>query len=402
MTPARLVAQGFRSMMRYKLRTSFMMLGSLVGVAALSFVMSVGAVARTKMLATISQIIGDQAILVAGGGSRMTGSPRPGASRLTVEDMQAVVAEVPGIETWDPQAELRLSVRHDDASVFARVLGSTDRWERVWGRGVASGESFAASDVAGSARVAIIGATVVQRLFADQDPVGAEIRIGNVAMTVIGVLEPFGIDTHGMDRDNEIVVPISTLMRRLSNVDAINTVKFLMMEGTAQDEAAREIARVLRARHGLSADQPDDFRIVTALEAQQMMRMIERVLLLYLPLVGGIALVVGGVVAATLMLASVNERVAEIGLRRAVGASPEDIRWQFLLETAAISLTGAAGGVVLGYIGARLAANQMQLDGAFSWTAVLVSLVAAVLVGLLAGVAPARRAALLHPAQALR
>jgi putative ABC transport system permease protein len=113
-------------------------------------------------------------------------------------------------------------------------------------------------------------------------------------------------------------------------------------------------------------------------------------------------LIVGGVVAATLMLASVNERTGEIGLRRAVGARAEAIRWQFMIETAVVIIVGALGGIVLGYVGAQLVANRMRLDGVFSWTAVAVSLLASTLVGLLAGVAPARRAARLRPADALR
>jgi putative ABC transport system permease protein len=403
MNTTRLVSQGVRAMRRYKLRTAFMMLGSLVGVAALTLTMSVGQGVRAKMLETLRQILGDESILVVGGGSRMMGSPRAGATRLTLDDIAAVAKEIPDVDVWDPQAELSgTSIRYGDATATARITGQSERWQRVWGRGVSRGESFDAAAVSGSARVAVIGETVARTLFADQDPIDAEIRIGAVPFRVIGILEAFGIDMHGMDRDNEIVVPISTLMRRLTNADAINAAKLLVKDPTRQDETAGEIRRFLRLRHAIDKDQPDDFTIVTALEAQQMVGMIQRVLLLYLPLVGGIALVVGGVVAATLMLASVNERTGEIGLRRAIGARPEDIRRQFVIETAAVIVTGAVAGTLIGYIGARAIASRMQLAGAFSWTAVLVSLAAATIVGMLAGVVPARRAAQLHPADALR
>jgi putative ABC transport system permease protein len=332
----------------------------------------------------------------------MMGPPRGGAARLTIDDIAAVANEVPDIDAWDPQAELRAPVRYGDAGATARVIGSSERYERVWGRGVSRGESFDAASVAGSARVALIGETVARRLFGDQDPIGTEMLIGSVQVKVIGILEPFGTDMHGMDRDNEILVPISTLMRRLTNVDAINTAKLVVKDAAAQVETARDVRRVLRTRHALTGDQPNDFTLVTSVQVQQVMGTIQRVLLVYLPLVGGIALLVGGVVAATLMLASVNERVGEIGLRRAVGARPEDIRAQFLLETALIIVAGAAAGIVLGYFGAQAVASRWQLGGAFSWTAVLVSLIAAAITGLAAGVAPARRAARLHPADALR
>lgn len=403
MNASRLVTQSVRSMTRYKLRTGFMMLGSLVGVAALTFAVSLGQSVQVKIVRTVRQIMGDAAVLVVGGGSRMMGSPRAGAARLTLDDISAVVAEVPGIEDWDPQAELSgAPVRRADATATVRVLGASERWQRVWGRGVSRGESFDAAAVAGSARVALVGETVVRQLFAGDDPLDAEIQIGAVQVRVIGVLEPFGIDMHGMDRDNEIVVPISTLTRRLTNVDAISAAKLLVQDPARAGETARAVSDVLRRRHGLDRDQPDDFRIVTALQAQQMVASIRRVLMLYVPLVAGVVLIVGGIVAAALMLGSVNERVGEIGLRRAVGALPGDIRLQFVLETAATIVTGGIAGIALGYIGVQAVASRMHLGGAFSWTAVMVSIVASAVTGLLAGVVPARRAARLHPADALR
>src|SRR5262249_58508370 len=138
------------------------------------------------------------------------------------------------------------------------------------------------------------------------------------------------------------------------------------------------------------------------LEVRKMTTWVRRVLLIFVPLVAGVVLLVAGIVAATLMLASVNERIGEIGLRRAVGARPEDIRLQFASETAIVILTGSVGGLLLGYAGARIVATRMQLGDTFSWEAMLVGFVASAITGLLAGVLPARRAAQLHPADALR
>src|SRR5258708_7884439 len=403
MTTTRLLRESVRSMRRYKLRTGFMMLGSFVGVAALTFAVSLGQGVQEKVVRTVQQVLGDASIVVIGGGSRMMGSPRAGASRLTIDDIAAVVKEVSDIDDWDPQAELSAAgARHGDATAPPRVLGESERWSRVWGRGLSRGESFDAAAVAGSARVAIIGETVARTLFASEDPLGAEIQIGAVPFRVIGVLERFGTDMHGMDRDNEIVVPMSTLMRRLTNTDAIGAAKLLLRDPARTQEIAREVKGALRRRHALDRDQPDDFMIVTALQAQEMVAMVRRVLLLYVPLVAGVVLIVGGIVAAALMLVSVNERIGEIGLRRAVGALPEDIRWQFVLETAATILTGGMGGIAIGYIGVQLIATRMHLGSIFSWTAVVVSLMASAITGLLAGVVPARPAAQLHPADALR
>src|SRR5262249_45583297 len=149
-----------------------------------------------------------------------------------------------------------------------------------------------------------------------------------------GVLERFGTDIHGMDRDNEIVIPISTAMRRVMNVDTIRGIKLLVRDPQRVEETAHPVTRLLREHHRLAEGQPNDFTLIASAGVQKMLGNVERVLFVYLPLVGGIALLAGGAVAATLMLASVNERVGEIGLRRAVGARPRDIRLQFLIETA--------------------------------------------------------------------
>jgi putative ABC transport system permease protein len=398
-----LVAHSLRALARYKLRSAFMMLGTLIGIAALTLVTSVGAGAERKMLATMRQLFGASSIVIQAGGTHFMGGPRADAARLTIDDVDAIVNELAGIEVWDPQQSLpAAAVRRDEVNVTARVLGQSERSERAWNRSVSRGEYFDAAAVKSSARVALIGETVAADLFGTEEPLEAEILIDSVAFKVIGILEPLGTDVHGMDRDNEIVVPISTLMRRLMNTDTISTAKLLVNDPQRVEETGHEIARLLRARHGVADGRPDDFTLITAVEVQRMADRVERILRIYLPLVAAVALLVGGIVAAALMLASVSERVGEIGLRRAVGARTQDIRLQFLMETAATTLTGGIAGVLLGYGGAQLAANRMHLGDIFSWEAVLLGIAAAALTGLLAGVVPAQRAAHLRPADALR
>jgi putative ABC transport system permease protein len=400
---SRLVQQSLRSMRRYPLRTFLMMLGSVVGVAALTFVLSVGRGAQEVMLRTVRQILGDQAILIQAGGGTMMGGPRGGSARLTLDDMDAVAREVPEIDAWDPQVQkFNAAVRRGGASATARVLGESERWSQVWQRGVSRGQDFDAAAVTGVGRVALIGETVAHSLFAGEDPIGGEVEIGSVPFRVIGVLDRFGVDLHGMDRDNEIVVPVSTMMRRVKNVDDISGAKLVVKNAGREEDAAEQVRRVLRARHGLTGDQPDDFHMMTSTEIHRMESKIERVLLLYVPLVGAVALIVGGIVAAVIMLASVSERVAEIGLRCAVGAGPADIRRQFVLETATTIVLGGVAGIALGVIAVKLATRRMPIPAPFSWSAVAIGLAAAAITGLIAGVFPARRAAQLNPVDALR
>jgi putative ABC transport system permease protein len=402
MKTTRLVTHSMRAITRYRLRSTFVMLGSLVGVAALTLVVSVAQGVQVKVLNTVGLMLGDSSLLVISGGSRIMGSPRAGASRLTIDDLTAVADELDEIAAWDPQQDLSSVVRYRDTTSTVRVLGQSERGQRVWARAVARGQYFDEAAVRAAARVAVIGATVARTLFGDEDPLEAGIRIGAVPFRVIGVLQPLGTDMHGMDRDNEIIVPISTLMRRVTNVDTIAAARLLVKNPDREDTVARDVGRILRTRHALVSDEPDDFRIVTTVEVRNMVTWIRRVLFLFVPMVAGVVLLVAGIVAATLMLSSVNERVAEIGLRRAIGARPEDIRLQFATETAVTILTGGVGGLLLGYAGARFVAERLQLGATFSWEAVLVGIVATASTGLLAGVLPARRAAQLQPAEALR
>ena len=402
MKTIRLVGHSLRIMVRYKLRTSFMMLGSLLGIATLTFVISLGESAQLKILTMVSQMFGDSGIVIRLGGGELVGGPRAAGTRLQIEDIAAIAKEVPGVDAWDPMQTLSTSIRRGDSTDKAQVIGESERWQQVWNRTASRGDLFDETAVTSSARVAIIGETVAKELFRNDDPIGADIQIGSVPFRVIGILEPWGTDPHGMDRDNEVIVPISTLMRRLTNVDTISGAKLLVSDPDHAGEMKVQIRRILRERHGLSPGQPDAFTIITPLDVRRMLGQVRRIMFLYLPLVAAIALVVGGIVSATLMLASVNERVAEIGLRLAMGARPEDIRTQFLLETAITILVGGLGGIGFGYLVALLAASRMHLGSVNLSTAALLGVGASSMVGVIAGVLPAFRAARLHPVEALR
>lgn len=402
MNAPKLVLHSLRSLGRNRLRTAFIMLASVVGVAAITFVLTAGQGARRKMLTTVRQIFGDSSIVVVTGGQQLIGGPRPDAARLTIDDIEAVASSAPGIEAWDPQQVMTASVRRGGGATMVRVLGQSERSERVWSRSVSRGRYFDVADVKRLERVALIGETAANALFGGADPVGSEILIESVPFTVIGILERFGTDLHGMDRDNEIVVPVSTLMRRLANVDTISVAKLLLREPAHSEEAAAEVRRVLRTRHGLSSSQADDFTLLTPVEVRRLVGRMQSIITIYLPVAALVVLLVGGIVAATLMVGAVHARVGEIGLRRALGAKPADISWQFLAESTLTMLGGGAIGTTLGAVAAQLVADRMALGPVFSPTAVLVGLALSAATGLLAGVLPARRAARLLPADALR
>jgi putative ABC transport system permease protein len=320
-----------------------------------------------------------------------------------MEDLKAIAASVPSIDTWDPtQVYDDAPLRTTDGSTTGRVLGASERSEQVWQRSVSRGEFFDAAAVSRASRVALIGSTIERELFKNQDAVGAEISINGAPFRVIGVLESMGTDIHGLDRDNELLIPITTLMRRVLNVDTIRAAKILVKDSTHVTETALAVRRVLRERHGLAPDQVDDFTAVTPVQVQKLVSKTRQVLFLFLPLVAFVALLVGGVVSASLMLMSVSERIGEIGLRRALGATARDIAAQFLLETALISFVGGLLGAALGSLLSMFIAQKFAFPAFVSPEATVLGLALSVATGLASGVLPARRAARLVPIEALR
>ncbi len=405
MTSLRLLQTALRTLARHPLRSAFLMIGTLVGVAALTLVVSLGRVAERRVLDTVRRSFSPDSIVVTSGTPILVGGPRNDAARLTLDDAEAIAAALPSVETWDPIFSLEdAPVRRGDAVATARVVGSSERAPGVWGRTAAQGEFFDAAAVSTSARVAVIGPRTARALCGAEDPAGAEIQVGSVPLRVIGVLEPAGTDAHGNDRDAELSVPITTAMRRLTNADQIRGVR-LVVRDAGPDEVERtaaEVRRLLRERHGLAADRADDFTVVTPVFIRQMVSRMEDVFGLFLPLVAAVALLAGAAVAASVSLLSVNERTAELGLRRAVGARPRDLARQLLVETALTTSIGGLVGAGLGIAGTVAVARHLHLAGGVSWAAVALGLLLAAATGVAAGVLPARRAARIEVVEALR
>jgi putative ABC transport system permease protein len=308
---------------------------------------------------------------------------------------------VPAVRAWDPQlARSTASVKARERATTARVLGQSERSPEVWSRPAARGAFFDAAAVRTAARVAVIGETTAAALFPGEDPIGREIQVDAVPFEVIGVLQRFGTDLHGTDRDNEIVVPVSTMQRRVLNVDTIVVAKLdVVPDATGLVTAIR---RVLRERHALAVGQPDDFTMMTPDAVQQMSATATKVVGTYVPLGALAVLGLSAFTTALLMLSSVKHRTGEIGLRRAVGAVARDISTQFAAETTVMTGAGGIAGVAVGYIGARMVMRIWHLEAADTALAAAIGIVLAVAVGLLASVWPARRAARIDPAVALR
>jgi ABC-type antimicrobial peptide transport system permease subunit len=404
MKARRLVGHGLRSMGRHKARTFFMMLGTLIGVSALIVVVAMGQGAQKEMRDRMNVLFSGRSIFLYSAAGGM-GGPRDGgpAQPLTLEDRDAILETIPGVTMAD--ATLLVSGRevvYQGESRDLMIFGHGEDADVVWSRGVTRGRFFTRTDLEQSARVALVGEETARDLFGTDDPVGASFRMGNVPFEVIGVLERVGVDPHGLNRDDEIHVPLTTAMRRLVNVDFVGSIKMLVSEDTDLDQTVFAIEDLLRERHGLTLDEPADFHMVTPVRIEEVVESNTRVFTLFLPLVAGLSILVGGIVVANLMLMGVNERRAEIGLRKAVGARTRDIWGQFLIET--VIITGLAGLLALGVgfvVISALSARQ-EMAGGLSPGVALLGLLTAMGVGLLAGVLPARRAASLDAVETLR
>ncbi len=405
MRTRRLVGHGLRGMGRHRLRTFFMMLGTFVGVLALTLVVAIGQGTRDAVLGNVERMFGGSSILLTAGGGGMMGGPRAGGptTTLVMEDLEEIQATVPGLRAYDPMVMAgSREVVYQGNSSSVRVLGHSERHEEVWDRGVSRGAFFGEAEVRSSARVALIGETLAREVFQGADPIGLQLRIGTVPFDVIGVLDSMGIDPHGWDRDNEVIIPVSTMMRRVMNVDYVQSAKFIAENDTELDAVVLAIERLLRERHALADAVPNDFHMITPVQVQEMVGSMNRIFTLFLPLLAGVSLLIGGFVVANLMLMGVSERRSEIGLRKAVGARGRDVWVQFLLESSLVTVVGgllalAVVAVALGVIG-----RFMEIPSIMPWDAALLGLGAAIVVGLLAGVAPARRAADLDPVATLR
>jgi len=378
-------------------------LGVVVGVAALVVTRSLGTGSEEEMLRRMDRLFGAGSIIVVNTGVPMHGG-RARPEKLSIEDLEAIDRDVEEVVAWDPSITTGgREVQAEGVSRTLMIVGHSERAELVWGRGVSRGAFFTASDVASASRVALLGSKTAAALFGEEEPLGRTIRIGGVPFRVKGILEDHGIDPHGLDRDDEVHVPITTLMRRILDMETIGAAKLLVGDTAEVEAVVDRITEILRERHGLSAGQPDDFSVYTPTQVRASVEKANRVVTLYLPATAGIALLVAAIVILNVMLMGVRERIPEIGLRKALGATDGHISLQFFLEglllTTVSGLVGVGiGAVILG----GLSLQGMGSGATMTPEAAALGLMSAILVGILAGLLPARRAARQEPVDALR
>ena len=401
MRPLRIAGVGIGALAAHKLRTFLMMAGTLVGVAALTVVMAMGEGTERKIMKRIENF-GPHAIMIPAGGGKRPG-PDMSTTTLTLQDAEAIRRGVPGLRIVTPMAwNFQMSLKRDDRQYQAIVWGVEPSWHDAWRWYTAAGRGISADDLATRARVCVLGQTVKRELFGEEDPVGQHIYINRVRLQVRGVLEKRGTSPMGGDFDNRVLLPLTTAMRRVMNVDHLGAIRVISEDTARLGDHAAAIGELLRQRHHIVPPEEDDFRIITGEVIARFAAGSSRTLSILLVVLAGLSLLVGGVVLMNILLISVKERTKEIGLRRAVGASRRDVFTQFLAESLTVTLLGMAAGLLVGW-GICIALPRFtQVPVAVSWEPVALAAAAAVLVGTFFGIQPARRAARLSPVEAIR
>lgn len=404
MKNSRVLKVAFKGLGKNKLRTFLMMIGIVIGITALTLIVSAGMGAQNRIMERVKKF-GLDSMMVFSGGGREMGQPMSGqpTTSLKLEDAVALKQEIGAIAEVAPfNRKGQAEVKYQETSVTTNVFGVTPSWAPVWDWDAAEGDFITDEDLANLARVCVIAPTVRKELFGTANPIGEQIRIGNVQFEVKGIMQAKGTSPAGGDMDNRIYIPLSTLMRRVMNVDHISSVKIRLKSAKNMEQTAADIKSLLRERHQLASGVPDDFTVTTPTEVTKMAEKVAGTFNIFLALVALISLITGGVVVANIMLISVNERRREIGLRKAVGAKKKDIMLQFLFEATAVTLTGGVIGIVLGAIGAKILEAVTQMPTSISWESVALGIVFSSLVGVIAGLQPAKKAAALQPIEAMR
>jgi len=401
------ILSAFRILSRNPMRAGLTMLGIIIGIGAVIAMVSLGQGATAAVQAEISSLGTNVLIIVPGATS--IGGVRGGLgtlSTLTVDDADDIQNKVYGITTVMYATRSVLQAISEYKNWSTVILGTTPEFIDVRNWPIAEGNFFTQSDMNSATNVAVLGKTAVQNLFEPgEEVVGAQIRIRNVPLRVIGVLAPKGQSITGQDQDDLVVLPFSTAERKVLGTSFLGTVGVILVAAQTQHEipaVVEDIKDLLRARHRLHQSENDDFTIRTMEDIAKAIAGTSRTMMYMLMGIASISLIVGGIGIMNILLVSVTERTREIGLRMAVGAKRAHILLQFLIEAVMMTAVGGALGVGFGIGMANLMTNMIGWPTIINTEAVVASFLFSLIVGLFFGLYPANKASKLNPIEALR
>ncbi len=393
----------FKSILKARMRSLLTTLGIIIGVGAVIIMVAIGQGAQRDIENQISAL-GTNLIIVYPGAMRVGGVSQGAGSfnRFTMDDIDKLTKESTYLEGVSPVVRAGGQVIGGSGNWSTSIFGvSTDYLEiRDWP--IESGDFFTDRDIRSRNKVAVLGKRVAENLFQEMNPVGQTIRIRNVPFKVIGVLSEKGQSASGIDQDDMILAPSTTVLNRLAGGRFINFIFASAVSFEKLNAAQEEIQTIMRESHKLRPEDDDDFTIRNQAEITEAASETSRVLTLLLGSIAGVSLIVGGIGIMNIMLVSVTERTREIGIRLAVGARSSDVLIQFLTEAVVLSLVGGIIGILISFLIVYVINNFTNLSAVINPAIVILAFVFSGAVGIFFGFYPARKASMLNPIDALR
>jgi putative ABC transport system permease protein len=405
--PARTARIALRALRRNKLRSALTGLGIIIGVAAVVAMVAIGNGAQAAIETKVSSL--GQNLLMVFAGSRKSSGVNAGSgsgSTLSLVDAEAIGKEVPDVVAVSPEVRTSGQLIANGRNWSTQISGESEQYLSIRSWRLSSGTMFTDRDVRTAAKVAVIGSKTARQLFGPENPIGHTVRVKSIPFVIIGLLTSKGAGMGGNNQDDVLIVPYTTAMKRLTGDKSLRSVNLQISKSDRMAIAQAQITNLLRQRHNLPAGREDDFEILNQKEIADTVGSITKIITLLLGSVAGISLLVGGIGIMNIMLVSVTERTREIGIRIAVGAQPQDILLQFLIEAVTLSLLGGTVGVLFGFGAAGIASSLMSSAAGFTAVvtpgSVVLAFSVSAAIGIFFGFYPARRAAAMDPIEALR
>jgi len=391
-----------REIRRNVLRSSLTILGIVIGVGAVITMVTIGEGVTAQVQADIQKLGTNLLQVFRGQGFGGPGGARIESPPFTLEDAVAIQNEIAGVRAVAPQANTRAQAIYGNANWSTQVTGTTDQFLDVREWPLASGRNFSESEMRAGAAVCILGDTVKQELFAQEDAVGLSMRLQKISCRVIGVLTPKGVSSFGQNQDDVVLVPLRTLQRRMAGNSDVGNIMVSARDGVSTDKVLADLDRLMRERRRVRDGADANFGIRDMKEVSSTFTSSTRVLTALLGAVAAVSLVVGGVGIMNIMLVSVTERTREIGTRLAVGAMARDVLLQFLVEAVTLAAFGGIIGILLGLGTGALVTGLFNVPFVLNPGIVILAFAFSAAVGIIFGYFPAQRAAQLDPIEALR
>ena len=396
------LGQALRGLQLNKGNTFLMTLGIMIGIASLTVIVAIGEGTKSKVLNRIANMgFGPESFSVYSGAGRLFFGRSRNTTSMTLQDADDIRA-MPDVAIVVPRQRKRMRIINKKEFTTTRIYGVSPEWQPARQWKIVDGAFLSDMDMDRKRKVIVLGATPARKLFGEKDPIGKKIRVGQVFFEVIGLLEEKGLTESGYDPDDRALIPLTTSMSRLFRQTHLHSIKVVTTHPEVVQDIMEGVTQILRRNHGLSPLADDDFRFVTPEGIMQWVTESEQALNRMLLLISTVSLLVGGIVIMNILLVSIRERIREIGVRRCFGARRSDITQQFLFESVFVSLLGGAMGALLGWGLSAVFKNFDLLPTKMTWDPFILAFVFSMVVGLIFGIHPARKAAWLSPDETIR